>query len=289
MKRAILLTAAALALAGNASAERCERNEKTRGIATMLAQGASDARTLQSKLPKEWACECHEHEIKAYCNVGAPGQGAFLCCIPKGLSCKTKPSETAKLPAEKHMKKNHWKMCATDHSFCQGEQLILPSADLKKFPDGLDPVCGKEGTKAFEVAKKLGMPLRPCGGAFFDRCECPKGEKKIMRDYIEFKGVAYSQPDCVPEGSGDGDDLEQEAKRELDDEQNEQGQEDDEEEKEEEEEEDQVMASSKSSLRSNKNKRKTEKAFFDNQDKLDSDEKKKSEDEFFGSAKEKED
>jgi len=49
------------------------------------------------------------------------------------------------------------------------------------------------------------------------------------------------------------------------------------------------MASSKSSLRSNKNKRKTEKAFFDNQDKLDSDEKKKSEDEFFGSAKEKED
>ena len=90
MKRAILLTAAALALAGNASAERCERNEKTRGIATMLAQGASDARTLQSKLPKEWACECHEHEIKAYCNVGAPEQGAFLCCIPKGLSCKTK-------------------------------------------------------------------------------------------------------------------------------------------------------------------------------------------------------
>lgn len=250
----------------------------------MIEQGYSDARVLQDGLTDEWDCDCEENEMKAYCNVGAPEFGSFLCCIPKGLSCKTKPSETDKLPKEKRLEKNEWKKCAKDHSFCQGQQLILPSSDLKKFPDGLDPVCGVEGTKAFKVAKKLGIPLRACSGTFFDRCECPAGEKKIMRDYMDFDGVAYLQPDCVPEKTDDDagtDNLEQEAKKELDQEKQEQSQE--------EEDDEEGEAESKSSLRSNKKKKKTEKVLFGNQDKLETDEKKESEDAFFGNAKEQED
>jgi hypothetical protein len=251
MKRVILWSAVVTALSWQAFGERCEKNEKTRNIASMLSQGASDARTLQKKLTPEWACECEDNEMKAYCNVGMPNYGAYLCCIPKGLSCRTKPSETDALPKEKRLSKNAWKFCAEDESFCNGAQVILPSKDTEKFPDGKDPVCGVEGTEAFDVAKKLSIPLRPCAGSFFDRCECEEGEKKIMRPALEVNGRKYLQPDCEAEekseDSGENDNVQTEAKNEL------------KLEKKEEEEEEKESGESKTSLRSNRAKKKTEK------------------------------
>lgn len=278
MKGSAVLVVAAAVLA-TASGERCVMNDKTRGIATMLAQGASDARTLQSKLGPEWACDCEDNEMKAYCSVGH--SKAHLCCIPKGLSCRTKPSETDGLPEEKRLSKNQWKMCAEDESFCNGEQLILPSPDTAKFPDGKDPVCGVEGTEAFDVAKKLGIPLRACAGSFFDRCECEEGETKIMRPYMEFNGKKFLQPDCEAAGaSEDSDDAKEPKTTEGDLDQAA----DDEAKKEDEEDE-----QSTPSLRSNKSKKKTEDAFFADQNKLETDDKKSTESEFFGDAKKQED
>lgn len=252
MKLSLLLAAAAALTV--AEGKHCTRSDQTRQLAMMLEQGFSDARTIQQALDPSikdhFACDCKENEMKAYCNVGAPEHGGFLCCIPKGLSCKTKPTEMDKLPADKVMKKNHFKMCATDHSFCKGNQLILPSGDLKKFPEGLDPVCGEKGTKAFEVAKKLGIPLANCRGSFLDRCECPEGEKKIMRPFVTFKGVAYSQPDCEPI-SNDSSNNKDDDEASEEDSSDSQPKEEKEVEKDGDEEEDEKVEA-KSSLRSNK-------------------------------------
>ena len=164
----------------------------------MLAQGASDARTLQSKLGPEWACDCKDNEMKAYCSVGH--SKAHLCCIPKGLSCRTKPSETDGLPREKRLTKNQWKMCAEDESFCNGEQLILPSPDDAKFPDGKDPVCGVEGTEAFDIAKKLACPSDLVLGPF----STVASAKRRNKDHAPIHGIQRKEvPSTRLQGCGE--------------------------------------------------------------------------------------
>ena len=273
MKGSVILVVAAAVLA-TASGEKCVMNRESHLLAksALTITGASAASSVQS------ACECEEDEMKSYCFVGT--SEVHLCCIPKGLSCRTKPSETDRLPEEKRLSKNQWKICAEDESFCNGEQLILPSSDTAKFPDGKDPVCGVEGTEAFDVAKKLGIPLSPCAGSFFDRCECEEGETKIMRPYGENFGKKTLQPDCEAAGASENSDDAKEpenTKSELDQAADKEAKLEDEEDKKEDEEDGQ----STPSLRSNKSKKKTEDAFFADQNKLETDDKKSTEDNFF--------